>query len=1420
MKRVLSLVLAVLMLVSLLPVTTFAAVEGLSPESELVPDHMTVTQDKVSTLAPGVIQHEVALYDKYGDRVEMLVAIADMSVETVNIYANYKDNQNQVLGMQKTTEQVAAAVAKHQGENYNPVVAINASYYNTNNGTPSGAFVMEGVDASVTGQDYPFFAVLKDGTVMIGAKGEYATYKDQLQEAIGGYIHLVKDGKLVGGLNDVAKYPRQTIGITADNKVVIMTSDGNQAPVSNGMTIKEQAEVMLAMGCVEALHLDGGGSATYCAKPEGTDKLVVLNSPSNGSERAVSNTLMIVSTAAPDGEFHHASLTVENEYVTPGTAVDITAIGVDAAGGAAEIPENAVWQLADNTYGTVDAGKFVSNGKTGDAQVQMLMDGEVVGDVTIHIVIPTGLQFSKQDNVVPYGKTVKLDLTATYGAYTVAMKEDDLSFALGTEGAGSFDGFNYTSPAQETGITSTIMTATFLGTELTASSHWSFGRGSEVIFDFEEGTAGADMDNWVLRTHESDSENNEQGELYVVNAETGMVRNGNQALAFNIDFSQTTGSGSSTAGYLAMSIGWNGDAINIKGAQSMGFWMYIPDDAMATEITMNAFYRDAKGVVQRRTKDAYDNNGTTIYTPYWKDNMEKSGWHYVEVDLSKFADDLFIHDEPSVTDAYKRNFFIKIYCVFGADTIDLASFHGDHTFYIDDITVDYSSATDDRELPVIDSGIAYGEMEGVTAQLNYGATATATFNKMMFAASVRDNMRKSNYTGIDATSAQIYVDGVAVPTTVAAGNMTSEYVTLANGLHTVTYKVADNAGNVKEIVRKIDVQADSQQPTIQLVAKDPSLDRLLSGSVYWLDLVATDLSKVESVEVLLNLNSTNKWELDHMEVAQGFTATYTATAAMKAEYNVLVKFERNGEKLDGSNVLASLPVRVWESLIHLDKGHESKTPEYVWKAGEIDARDVRVSVDMGAVTFEDGLQSTFSGFVRAAHESYIHYYAMDKAYHTEKGSYHVHIPEAMENMKSTCTKVGYTDRTYCAGCDSVVDWGTTLAATGHTYVLTEDQMVCHCGEILDGEGLYHDENAGVYRYVLGGKVATGWKLIDNDWYYFAEDTKAAANGAYTYDGVDYEFEETGKLTTGIWVETAKGTRYYYGPDYYHEGTNGVANIKWAEIDGNTYGFDKNGYRYEGKQIVQEPGVSATMYEFSEDGVLVGKTNNTGIFTAANGKIYYLVDGVSAGAGLMKIDGDYYYFRSNGNAATGTYFVYNTNGIVDRGNYEFGADGKMLNPPVEEEPAIKDGLVEENGELYYYVNGERQLGAGLVEIDGSYYYIRSNGNAATGTYFVYNTNGLVERGDYEFGADGKMLNPPVEEEPAIKDGLVEENGELYYYVNGERQLGAGLVEIDGSYYYIRSNGNAATGTYFVYNTNGLVARGDYEFGADGKLLTEI
>lgn len=112
--------------------------------------------------------------------------------------------------------------------------------------------------------------------------------------AVGGGPRLLSAGKVTVEAkaekfkSDVVsgRAPRTAVGITADKKIIMVCVDGRQKN-SAGMTLKELANYMKKTGAVDAMNLDGGGSTTFFLMGK------VLNSPSDGRERPVSQALVI-----------------------------------------------------------------------------------------------------------------------------------------------------------------------------------------------------------------------------------------------------------------------------------------------------------------------------------------------------------------------------------------------------------------------------------------------------------------------------------------------------------------------------------------------------------------------------------------------------------------------------------------------------------------------------------------------------------------------------------------------------------------------------------------------------------------------------------------------------------------------------------------------------------------------------------------------------------------------------------------------------------------------------------------------------------------------------------------------------------------------------------------------------------------------
>ena len=477
------------------------------PKPEPKPDnaYYSVFSSDTTTVAPGVTQTINYALTKDDKQIVYYIATADIAREDVSIHANYHDNDpSQGWAMSRVSDQMAAAQKRHSDpsdaanyvEHYNAVVGVNADFYNMTTGAPGGALVMDGVEYH-GGTSENFFAILKDGTAMIGGPSDYAAYQDQIQEAVGGSVYLVKDGKpVVTSAADYynSRHSRTCVGITAEGKVIMMVLDGRQEPFSAGGSAEELAQIMLDAGCVTAINLDGGGSTTFVAKQEGSNTLTVVNRPSDGYERSVSSSLMVVSTAPVSTEFDHALITSAYDYLTSGATVRLVASGVSVSGSAAELPADITWKSADETIGTVSEDGVFTAVKKGSVEIQLLSGDTVIGSKTLTVVEPNGLKFSKTSINAIYGDSVRLPLIATYNENPVAVCAGDITFELSNSAAGTVEavnnGFAFTG-SEGSGLRNVTITAMITRDySISATIKVAMYSANQAIFDFDNATGG------------------------------------------------------------------------------------------------------------------------------------------------------------------------------------------------------------------------------------------------------------------------------------------------------------------------------------------------------------------------------------------------------------------------------------------------------------------------------------------------------------------------------------------------------------------------------------------------------------------------------------------------------------------------------------------------------------------------------------------------------------------------------------------------------------------------------------------------------------------------------------------------------------------------------------------------------------------
>ena len=379
----------------------------------------------------------------------------------------------------------------------------------------------------------------------------------------------------------------------------------------------------------------------------------------------------------------------------------------------------------------------------------------------------------------------------------------------------------------------------------------------------------------------------------------------------------------------------------------------------------------------------------------------------------------------------------------------------------------------------------------------------------------------------------------------------------------------------------------------------------------------------------------------------------------------------------------------------------------------------------------------------------------------------------------------------------------------------------------------NEDNSVVLHYAINGQLPwhIGLVQVGSHVYYFVGENVKAVGDVYVtrfYNvsgavmGGIYTFGADGNLCRYDGITEVNGVLRYYehfrlmagngltkvGDEFIYVRSNGelVVNKEYyvpannQGIEEGIYTFDANGYLVIPKPDPVKDGIyfENGAWYYYENGVI---GYNKGLVNTL--KNWYDADGNAfwGGGGII-------YVRSNGQLATGKYYVTNlsnydqTIAVAVGAPLQFNEYGLM--------GSVKNGIVDG----YYYENNQIVYSAGLIQIDGNYYYVRSNGQVVMGRdYWISNANDTgIKLGCYTFDENGVMQIPETYGFTGIKNG--------YYYIDGSVAYGAGVVKLDdGTYIYVRSNGQLAVGKYWPTTLNGYLPAGEYDFGEDGILTVE-
>lgn len=778
--------------------------------------------------------------------------------------------------LEKTTLQ-AAAYTKATGGNV--IMAMNGDFYNMQNAQPLGYLIMEGnvIQENNGAASEPYFAVLKDGTYAIRDAG---TDCSDVLEAVSGPCYLVKDGQV--NHNGDSLIPVNSIGLKADGTVVTFMADGRQSPYSVGMTMNEQAEFLAAQGVVNAIYLDGGGSATYASKREGTSDLTIRNRPSDGVERTVASALLLVSTAENDGVFDHASLSPNNTIYTPNSQIQFSAIGVDKNGGHAELPGNVSWSVTDSKCGTIDADGLFTPAKNykGEVTAQLLVDGKSAGRTTVTIADITALSFSSPEASMDFGATSDLGLFAKSNGLDIIYKDGDFNWTITskTEGVadadvGHMDGNTFVSGNGTQTMNAAVKVQYAYDKSLSAEINVEIGKLPVTLMDFEpingqRQTCAHYHWGWTKYAGEGGPNTNGgytskstgqvvtwenyfgaasafaadgytyflwpnasladylSGDLKITTAaEGGQVRFGECSMELDYDYASYNQS--SNSNYYVRYCG--AERLTIEGSPTeIGVWVYVPENTPAYSL-------HADLMVWNPDTQSYAVKNLELLSQSDSKTIDWSGWMYCSADVSTLYSDA---EHPLAIDPGRGIFWLSYQP--GGPLGEAGRKNG--TIYFDNYRAVYGTNLDDLDNPVINDMTVNGQTltsDGDTVIASNSIEAVAKYH----------DVDGKNCSGINAQATTIKIDGEPIQSDNSDADATVR-LTLQNGKHTMTVSVSDAFGNTVEKTTAFVVAGDMQDTATVSVT---GADFVPLGANYALTVTAD--GKIQSADItMLNLN--------------------------------------------------------------------------------------------------------------------------------------------------------------------------------------------------------------------------------------------------------------------------------------------------------------------------------------------------------------------------------------------------------------------------------------------------------------------------------------------------------------------------------------------------------------------------------------
>ena len=195
---------------------------------------------------------------------------------------------------------------------------------------------------------------------------------EKINFAIGSGSMVLREGQVTNSdINISGVHPRTGLGVSRDQKQVIMVTVDGRDTYFKGTTQETLGSLLLELGAYNGVNLDGGGSTAMAVKPVGQASAEFVNKPTE--QRNVVNGIGVFSTA-PRGNLDRMSLSANDTNLFPGSSTSLQLKGYDTFSNLYQLEGQAVQWSVSGGIGRVEGGRFIAS-SPGTGEIKASFNG-------------------------------------------------------------------------------------------------------------------------------------------------------------------------------------------------------------------------------------------------------------------------------------------------------------------------------------------------------------------------------------------------------------------------------------------------------------------------------------------------------------------------------------------------------------------------------------------------------------------------------------------------------------------------------------------------------------------------------------------------------------------------------------------------------------------------------------------------------------------------------------------------------------------------------------------------------------------------------------------------------------------------------------------------------------------------------------